>query len=85
MSAILMLIPGWFLVNFFFAATPTGQMLLPIWYIANLFFGIWLMKNYKSARIAVPVVIALWFFAPTILQGISYFALVLIYWFLIRD
>ena len=85
MAAILMLIPGWFLVNFFFVNTPTGLALYPIWLIANLVFGIWLMKNYKSARIAVPVVIALWIFAPTILQGISYFALVLIYWFLIRD
>lgn len=80
-----MLVPGWFIVNFFFTQTPSGQSLYLIWFIANLIFGIWLMKNYKPMRITVPVTIALWIFAPEILSGIAYFALVLIYWFLIRD
>lgn len=81
MAAILSLVPGWLLINYFFADT----ILYPIWIIANLIFGIKLMKDYKSARITVPVVVILWCFVPGVLGGILYFTVALIYWFLIRD
>lgn len=84
MAAILTLVPGWYLLRWFFHAQPSGLLFL-VWIIGNLIFGIWLMKNFKAMRVFVPVVAGLCWFAPEIFGGISYFAVALIYWFLIRD
>ena len=84
MAAILMLLPGWYLLRFFFHVQPSGLLFL-VWIIANLVFGIWLMKNYKPMRIAVPVVTVLCWCFPEVFGTISYFVLALIYWFLMRD